>query len=112
MAAVDPKGIEASNIAGYDYSKMESLKKELKIKAILAAKEKATYLTEAIGEKLGSALGIREYSGNESFPQPMLYNSNIRMRGDNSLSETIVMPEIDFKKVKLIYQVNVVFEVK
>ncbi|MGB4399598.1 MAG: SIMPL domain-containing protein, partial [Daejeonella sp.] len=34
MSAVDPKGIEYSNIESYDYSKIESLKKDLKIKAL------------------------------------------------------------------------------
>ncbi|HYK77959.1 MAG TPA: SIMPL domain-containing protein [Daejeonella sp.] len=108
MAAVDPKGIEASNIDGYDYSKMESLKRELKIKALQAAKEKATYLTEAIGEKIGNALDIQEIN-NEYYPQPV-YRANLMMKGEAMADEA--MPEIDFKKIKLNYQMRAVFEVK
>src|SRR5690606_18805946 len=33
LAAVDPKGIEYTNIESYDYSKIESVKRDLKIKA-------------------------------------------------------------------------------
>jgi len=53
---VDPKGIQSTNIDSYDYSKITELKKELKIQALLAAKEKATYLLAAINEKPGDAI--------------------------------------------------------
>lgn len=110
MSAVDPKGIEYSNIESYDYSKIESLKKELKIKALKAAREKATYLTEALGEKLGGSLDIQEIN-NEYYPQPM-YRSNVMMKSDANVAEEVQMPEIDFKKIKLNYQMRAVFEVK
>ncbi len=77
MAAIDPKGIAYTNIESYDYSKLEGLKKELKIKALKAAKEKATYMVEALGNKLGSVLDIQEIN-NESFPQQN-YRSNVMM---------------------------------
>ena len=107
LSAVDPKGIAYSNIDGYDYSKMESLKKELKIKALLAAKEKALYLTAALGQKVGKAMEIQEIN-NEYYPQPM-YRANTMMKSD--VSEAAAMPEIDFKKIKLNYQMRTVFEI-
>jgi uncharacterized protein YggE len=106
ISAVDQKGIESTNIERYDYSKIESLKKELKVKALVAAKDKATYMAEAIGEKIGSALEIREIN-NESYPQPM-YKANVMM----SVAADAALPDIDFKKIKLNYQVNAVFELK
>ena len=109
MSAVDPKGIEYSNIESYDYSKIETLKSELKIKALKAAKTKASYLAESIGEKLGGALEIQEIN-NEYYPQPM-YRANTMMKSD-SMSEAAPMPEIDFKKIKLNYQMRTVFELK
>lgn len=108
LSAVDPKGIAYSNIDGYDYSKMESLKKELKIKALLAAKEKASYLTAALGQKVGKAIEIQEIN-NEYYPQPM-YRANTMMKSD--VSEAAAMPEIDFKKIKLNYQMRTVFEIQ
>ncbi|WP_026897796.1 SIMPL domain-containing protein [Daejeonella oryzae] len=109
MSAVDPKGIEYSNIESYDYSKIESLKSELKIKALQAAKAKASLLAESIGEKIGGAIDIQEIN-NEYYPQPM-YRSNVMMKSD-ALSEVSSMPEIDFKKIKLNYQMRTVFELK
>jgi hypothetical protein len=109
LSAVDPQGIAYSNIEGYDYSKIEALKSDLKIKALKAAKTKASYLAEAIGEKVGGALEIQEIN-NEYYPQPM-YRVNTMMKSD-SLSEVAAMPEIDFKKIKLNYQMRAVFELK
>ena len=109
MSAVDPKGIEYSNIESYDYSKIETLKSELKIKALKAAKTKASYLAESIGEKLGGALEIQEIN-NEYYPQPM-YRANTMMKSD-AMAESAPMPDIDFKKIKLNYQMRTVFELK
>ncbi|HEY0771926.1 MAG TPA: SIMPL domain-containing protein [Sphingobacteriaceae bacterium] len=110
ISAVDPKGIQYSNVEGYDYSKLESLKRELKIKALQAAKEKATYLGEAISERVGGALEIQEIN-NEYYPQPM-YQRNVMMKGDMTMAEAAPMPDIDFKKIKLNYQMRVIFELK
>ncbi len=108
MAAVDSKGIESTNIERYDYSKIETLKKELKIKALQAAREKATYLAEAIGEKLGNAIDIQEIN-NEVFPQPV-YRANVMMMKASADSEAETA--IDFKQIKLNYQMRAVFELK
>ncbi|HXI01010.1 MAG TPA: SIMPL domain-containing protein [Sphingobacteriaceae bacterium] len=110
ISAVDPKGIQYSNVEGYDYSKLESLKRELKIKALQLAKEKAIYLTEAINERLGGAMEINEIN-NEYYPQPM-YQRNAMMKSDATMAESAPMPDIDFKKIKLNYQMRVVFELK
>lgn len=109
IGAVDPKGVAYTNIDSYDYSKIETLKKELKIKALQAAKEKATYLVESIGGKLWSVIDIQELN-NESFPQPV-YRNTMMMRAA-SADESFNAPEIDFKKIKLSYTMNTVFEMK
>lgn len=110
ISAVDPKGIQYSNVEGYDYSKLESLKKQLKIQALKVAKEKAIYLAEAIDEQVGGALEIHEIN-NEFYPQPM-YQRNVMMKGDMAMAESAAMPDIDFKKIKLNYQMRAVFELK
>ena len=106
---LDAKGIASTNIESYDYSKMESLKKELKIKAILAAKAKATYLVETLGDKLGSVIDIQDGGDNNFVPQPMY--SNVRML-KTEMADASSAPEIDFKKIKLSFTVNTVFEIK
>lgn len=107
MSAVDPKGIENSNIEGYDYSKMESLKKELKIKALQNAKEKAEYLINSIGGTLGGPLEIQEINI-EAQPEIMNFAKTVL----RAASSEDGMPEIDFKKIKLNYQMRAVFEIK
>ena len=109
--AVDAKGIAYTNIESYDYSKINDLKKDLKIQALLAAKAKATYLVTALGDKLGSAIDIQEVN-NEQFPQP-IYRSNVMyMSKAVESADSAPAAEIDFKKIKLNYMMNVVFEIK
>lgn len=107
--SVDSRAVQYSNIDGYDHSRMEELKKDLKIKALKNAREKAVYLAEAIAEKVGSALEINE-SGNELYPQPMVRTSML-LKTDVAM-ETEPMPDIDFKKIKLLAQIRAVFELK
>jgi len=108
VGAIDPKGVAYTNIDSYDYSKIEVLKKELKIKALQAAKAKATYLVEAMGDHLGSVIDIQEVN-NESFPQPVYRTMMMRSEAADSSASA---PEIDFKKIKLSYIMNTVFEIK
>ncbi|HEX8608090.1 MAG TPA: SIMPL domain-containing protein [Pedobacter sp.] len=111
IGAVDAKGIAYTNIESYDYSKIEALKRDLKVKALQAAKVKATYLVEALGDKLGSVIDIQEVN-NELYPQP-IYRTNMMMK--SSMADANVeagAPEIDFKKIKLSYTMNTVFEIR
>ncbi len=107
--SVDSRAVQYSNIDGYDHSRMEEFKKDLKIKALQNARDKAVYLAEAIAEKVGSALEINE-SGNELYPQPMVRTSML-LKTDAAM-ETEPMPDIDFKKIKLMAQIRAVFELK
>lgn len=111
IGAVDPKGVAYTNIESYDYSKIENLKKDLKVKALQAAKVKATYLVEALGDKLGSVIDIQEVN-NEQYPQPM-YRTSMMMKSSMADASAEAAPaEIDFKKIKLSYTMNTVFEIK
>jgi len=109
LNGVDSRGIEYTNIESYDYSKIESLKRDLKIKALQAAKDKATYLAEAVNDKVGPAIEIQEVN-NEVYPQPY-YRANVLMKTE-SLAMDQANPEIDFKKIKLNYQMRAIFELK
>lgn len=108
IGAIDPKGIAYTNIESYDYSKIDRLKMELKVKALQQAKQKATLMVESIGDKLGSALDIQEIN-NEVYPQA--YRANTMMMKASS-ADAESSAEIDFKQIKLSYTINVVFEIK
>jgi len=105
LDAVDDKGIQSTGIDGYDYSGIENLKNELKLKALKAAQSKATFLLSGIGEKLGGAIDIQEIN-NEPMQQPV-YRSMMMKTATADATE----PDIDFKKIKLNYQIQAVFEI-
>lgn len=106
LSAIDPKGIQSTNIESYEYSKADQLKNQLKLKALLAARDKATYLLNGIGAKLGDPIDITEVD-NSNYPQPRMY-----MAKSNSLNEvTVPQSDIDFKSIKLNFQINAVFEI-
>nr|WP_294894574.1 SIMPL domain-containing protein [uncultured Pedobacter sp.] len=106
IGAIDAKGVAYTNIERYAYSKEDELKKELKIKALKDAKTKATYLVEAIGDKLYQVLEISE-SENNNYPQPVYRMA--MMKTSESMDSA---PQIDFKKIKLSVNIRAVFEIK
>ena len=108
ISAIDPKGIAYTNVESYSHSKLDTYKKDLKIKALQNAKEKANSLLNGIGEKMGGAMDIQEIY-NEYTPQPMYRNNMMKTQ---SAEDATVMPDIDFKKIKLSYQIRAVFEIK
>lgn len=106
LSKVDPKGIQSTNIDSYDYSKIDQLKNELKLKALLDAKSKATFLLNGIGDKLGDALNIT-VNENNNFPQPRQVMFNAKAASADVAPES----DIDFKKIKLSFTVDAVFEI-
>ncbi|RFZ81712.1 DUF541 domain-containing protein [Mucilaginibacter terrenus] len=108
LSKVDAKGIQYTNIDSYDYSKINTVKNDLKLKALLAARDKAAFLVNGLGDKLGSALNIVE-NDNSSFPSPrnVMYMAKASM-ADAAAPES----DVDFKKIKLSFQINAVFEIK
>jgi uncharacterized protein YggE len=92
-----------------DYTKIDQLKNDLKLKALLNARDKATFLLSGIGEKLGGAINIVE-NDNSSFPQPrpVMYMAKSMASADAMPAES----DINFKSIKLSFQVQAVFEIK
>lgn len=91
------------------HSRIADYRKQLKIAAVKAAKEKAEYLAEAIGEKLGVAVTVNEPT--EYFTPVYMRTSNAMMKSDAIQTDGDVA-QPDFKKLKLKYDVTVVFALK
>ena len=111
-ALVDKMDDEATQnffIAKAEYSKMDELKKDMKIAAVKAAKEKATYLSEAIGEHIGDAITINDPTEIDNTPRPYYANATFKASADNVAAPAL---DVDFKKIKVRYEVNVVFSLK
>ncbi len=101
MDEVDAQNAYVSRV---DHSRMEELKKEVKIAAVKNAKEKASYLLNAAGEKTGRLLFLQE---RESY-NPVLMTKSQRgvaaFSADN-IEAAPDEPEISYQKIKLIYKV-------
>lgn len=107
MSKIDAKGIQSTNIDSYDYSKINALKNDLKLRALLNARDKAAFLVAGLGDKLGSAINITE-NDNSSFPQPR----NVMFMAKTAMADSAPESDIDFKKIKLSFQIQAVFEIK
>lgn len=108
LNGIDAKGIQNTGIQRYDYSKMEAIKKELKVKALLAAKEKATYMVEALGGKLGDVLEIQD-GGDNTGMMPQYRNYAMQAEAMDAGGGDA---DLDFKKIKLNFTVNTIFEIR
>jgi uncharacterized protein YggE len=96
-------------IVNTSHSKINEYRKQLKIQAIKAAKEKAKYLAEAIDEHIGEAVTINE--PNEYFVPYGVSNTMLRSKV-SGLENNSDQTEVDFRKIKLKYDVSVVFALK
>ena len=102
------------DIVSTSHSKMTEFRKQLKMLAIKAAKDKGIYLTEAINEQLGDAITINEPDERNYYTT----SSNSRSNTMNTISQARVSSiienttDIAFKKIKLRYEVIVIFALK
>lgn len=108
---VNAESIYSVDIRNYSHSKIIEYKKQLKIEAIKAAKTKATYLLEAIDEKIGGAIEINEYE-NISYAQPMYRTNYVAQANVSSYEDSSAESDIGFQKIKLQFQINATFAIQ
>jgi uncharacterized protein YggE len=112
---LDKLDIRDARIDHVDHSKMQEFRKEARIKAIKAAKDKADYLLIAIGEQTGKPLIVRE---NNDFVQFQNTNFNTRANfisnGYEGNYDKLSSGEhdIQFEKITLRMSVYVKFGIK
>jgi uncharacterized protein YggE len=111
---LDDNATQNFQIVSIDHSRMTEFRRQLKIKAVQAAKEKGIYLTESIGEKLGEAITINEPA---EWQNPAFENNyaSLLSQSNSVYTDSSRVPapsEIDFKKLKLRYEVTIVFALK
>jgi uncharacterized protein len=104
-------GISNVSIEKLDHSKIEQYRKEVKVNAIKAAKEKAEALTLSINQTIGKAIFIQELD-NQNFhnmaQKNMASNSLIREESSGNSAQ----PDMEFEKINLQYSILVRFELK
>jgi len=109
--------ITDASISKVSHSKIDSLRKEVRILAIKAAKEKADYLLAAIGEQTGKPLIITENAQTihreEISRMPTRNISSISTDGiPGSFGDNDKDSEIQFQKIKLTSSIYSKFSIK
>ncbi len=110
LSQLDSRGIAYAHISRVEHSRKEALKKEVKIMALKAAKEKATYLLEAVDERLGAVMEIRELEDYQTYPQ--LYARTANMAKMEAAADVVTDSPVEFRKIKFSYRMQTVFEIK
>ena len=116
LGKLDELKIDNAFISRVSHSKIKEFRKEVEIEAIKAAKSKADYLLEAIGQETGSALIISERFANDD----VYYVDGIQVSGGRAPGDAFHMSDlnvkslgiVDFKKINLEVTIYVKFEIK
>ncbi len=111
---LDDEATVSFDIAYTSHSKLTEFRRQLKIQAIKAAKDKGIYLTEAIGEKLGGAITVREpmESGTLVTGLSSLRMVNVSNTYSNTKYDYDKSVDVEFKKMRLRFEVEVIFAIQ
>lgn len=105
IQTVDTRGIQSMNIGELKNKDLQEYRKKGKIEALKAARQKAVYLVEAMGQKLGNVLRIIEpEERNLNYFQPQSMTSNVAFQNYENNPE-------NFRTIKLRYQMTARFEI-
>jgi uncharacterized protein YggE len=106
---VKTKGVIYMAISELKNKNITEYRKQVKIEAMKAAKEKATYLLQSVGENIGRVITAIEIENNNSYlwRQKNSY-SNTMLTNNSTTSDN----DENIKKIKLKYEIKVRFEIK
>jgi len=107
-------GISSISIDRLENTEIDKYKREAKSKAIKQAKENAETLAQGVGQEIGRALLISEEDYSQNITG-MLQGivAGVKIEGAPSSSwNWEAAPEIEFEKIKIEYQIKVLFELK
>lgn len=118
VARLDDEATNNFSIIRTSHSKITEYRKQLKIMAVKAAREKAVYLSESVNEQVGQAITIvepEEYTNSDV--QAGRYKSNTTLFENATMKEQyrgygINDNGVDYRKIKLRYEVKVLYALK
>jgi len=106
---LDYQGIHSLRISNSFNENIQEFRKEVKISAMKAAKEKAAYLLESIDEQVGKVISVEEMPENQNYHsrgnQHTFSNKVILKGASNDDIENVTM-------IRLRYEVKTKFEIK
>ncbi len=105
--SINTNGVTYMGIGELKNKKIAEYRKQAKIEALQAAKEKAAYLLESIGEQLGEVISVVETQENPFVPgysQRLVSNISADASGSDSME--------NIRKIKLRYEMTAKFGIK
>ena len=106
---LNKKWVESISVSDKKNVNVQDYRREVKIQAIKAAKEKALYLLESIGEHLGSVLSVEEIPEvTNAWDLSRSRLSNTTLNSNSSETDEIN----NVSSIKLRYEIKVKFEIK
>lgn len=109
--ALDELGISNVSILKVSHSRLDELKEEVRVEAMRNAQQSARTLAEAVGQRIGRCFYV--YDSNSDV-MPTYYNNSMVMRSkavmfDEAEAAAEEEPALDFKTIKLQYNVQAKF---
>lgn len=101
---IDTKGIESMRIGELKHKDLPNYRKQGKIEALKAAREKASYLVEAMGQKLGEVIRIVEPTSSYVSPYS-LYQAQSNVSMGTAATE-------QYRVIKLRYEMTARFAIE
>ena len=101
---IDTKGIESMRIGELKHKDLPNYRKQGKIEALKAAREKASYLVEAMGQKLGEVIRIVEPASSYVSPYS-LYQAQSNVSMGTAATE-------QYRVIKLRYEMTARFAIE
>lgn len=106
---LNKKGIESIRIVGSKHPDIQKFREEVKIEAVKAAKKKATYLLESIGERLGPVISIQEVPEYDHRYVSSGVVSNALVFPSSEMNEAAIQ---NVASIRLRYEVKAKFQIK
>lgn len=107
-SVIDTRGVKYMNIGELKNGKIQEYKKECRINAVKAAREKASYLLKALGENLGRVISISD----NSYSPDVTYQAKASLMAmDMAPREENVAAEDGFALIKISFSINVRFAI-
>jgi uncharacterized protein len=111
VAGINDNAMENFYISKTSHSNMEALRKEVKMKALKASKEKADYLAKSIGEELGEAIRIQEVDESNS-PYTNIRGFFAAAESNAAMDQQSAPATPAFEKIKIRYEMKAAFKLK
>ena len=106
LIGLESEGISNVRLIKTAYSNIETLKLELKSKAILKAQHQAKALTTPLNQQLGKVI----YINDKFYSRPYYNNMNMMARAEYAMDEALETPiDIEFSKIMVESEISVRF---